>query len=249
MNRTRRDRLMFYLLSSPLSATPRWQGAQRRIGLTGGIASGKSSVGRHLAELGLPVLDADIYAHEVLAPGSPGSEIVCQRYGPTIEKPINQAQGATEQGRSINRIALGQIVFNDPEERQWLEQLIHPLVRRRFEAELTRLRREPTVVLMIPLLFEARLEGLCSEIWVVHCKEKQQMERLMARDGLSVEDAARRIHAQWPLRKKCQHADLVIDNSGNPQAFKEVLHKLIRAGLSCPNETAIHPCDQPHTST
>ena len=248
MNRTRRDRLMFYLPSSLLSATPRWQGTQRRIGLTGGIASGKSSVGRHLAELGLPVLDADIYAHEVLAPGSPGSKLVYQRYGPTIAEPINPAQRATEQDRSINRIALGQIVFNDPEERQWLEQLIHPLVRRRFEAELARLRQEPRVVLMIPLLFEARLDGLCSEIWVVHCEEEQQMERLMARDGLSVQDAARRIQAQWPLCKKCQQADRVIDNSGNPQAFKEVLHKLIRTALSCPDETAIHPCDQPHTS-
>ncbi|WP_231856433.1 dephospho-CoA kinase [Synechococcus sp. MIT S9508] len=211
-----------------MSATPRWQGTQRRIGLTGGIASGKSSVGSHLAELGLPVLDADIYAHEVLAPGSPGNTLVYQRYGPTIAEPINPAQRATEQDRSINRIALGQIVFNDPEERQWLEQLIHPLVRRRFEAELARLRHEPRVVLMIPLLFEARLDGLCSEIWVVHCEKEQQMERLMARDGLSVQDAARRIHAQWPLRKKCQHADRVIDNSGNPEAFKEVLETLIR---------------------
>ena len=216
------------MLSCPLSATPSWQGAQRRIGLTGGIASGKSSVGSHLAELGLPVLDADIYAHEVLAPGSPGSEIVCQRYGPTIAEPINQTQGATEQGRSINRIALGQIVFNDPGERQWLEQLIHPLVRRRFEAELTRLRQEPRVVLMIPLLFEAGLEGLCSEIWVVNCKEEQQIERLIRRDGLSVQEATKRIQAQWPLHKKCQHADRVINNCGNPEALKGVLETLIR---------------------
>ena len=216
------------MLSCPLSATPRWQGAQRRIGLTGGIASGKSTVGSHLAELGLPVLDADIYAHEVLAPGSPGSEIVWQRYGPTIAEPINPAQGATEQARSINRITLGQIVFNDPEERQWLEQLIHPLVRRRFETELARLRQEPRVVLMIPLLFEAGLEGLCSEIWVVNCEEEQQIDRLMARDGLSLQEAAQRIRAQWPLRKKCQHADRIIDNCRNPEAFKDVLETLIR---------------------
>lgn len=221
---------MAYRMTSPLSATPRWQGAQRRIGLTGGIASGKSSVGRHLAELGLPVLDADVYAHEALAPGSPGSEVVLQRYGPPIAEPIQNNQSATEQARRINRRALGQIVFNDPEERQWLEQLIHPLVRARFEAELTRLHQEPTVVLMIPLLFEARLEELCSEIWVVNCEEKQQMERLMARDGLNTQDAAQRIQAQWPLRQKCQQADQVIENSGSPEELKSALQALINLG-------------------
>ena len=221
---------MVYRKTSPLSATPRWQGAQRRIGLTGGIASGKSSVGRHLAELGLPVLDADVYAHEALAPGSSGSEMVLQRYGPTIGEPIRINQSATEQARGINRRALGQIVFNDPEERQWLEQLIHPLVRARFEAELTRLHHESTVVLMIPLLFEARLEELCSEIWVVNCEKKQQMERLMARDGLSTQDAAQRIQAQWPLRQKCQQADQVIENSGSPEELKGALQTLISLG-------------------
>ena len=221
---------MVYRKTSPLSATPRWQGAQRRIGLTGGIASGKSSVGRHLAELGLPVLDADVYAHEALAPGSSGSEMVLQRYGPTIGEPIRINQSATEQARGINRRALGQVVFNNPEERQWLEQLIHPLVRARFEAELTRLHHESTVVLMIPLLFEARLEELCSEIWVVNCKENQQMERLMARDGLSTQDAAQRIQAQWPLRQKCQQADQVIENSGSPEELKSALQALISLG-------------------
>ena len=221
---------MVHQMTSPLSATPRWQGAQRRIGLTGGIASGKSSVGRHLSELGLPVLDADVYAHEALAPGSPGSEVVLQRYGPPIAEPIQNKQSATELPRRINRRALGQIVFNDPEERQWLEQLIHPLVRARFEAELTRLHHESTVVLMIPLLFEARLEELCSEIWVVNCEEKQQMERLMARDGLSTQDAAQRIQAQWPLRQKCQQADQVIENSGSPEELKSALQALINLG-------------------
>ena len=215
-----------------MKATPRWKGAQRRIGLTGGIASGKSSVGRNLAELGLPVLDADIYAHEALTPGSLSSEIVLQRYGKTIEEPINKVQEEAEQVRSINRHALGQIVFHHPEERQWLEKLVHPLVQRRFKAELIRLHQESTVVLMIPLLFEASLEGLCSEVWVVNCSEKQQIERLVARDGLSVQDASQRINAQWPLRKKCQLADLVIDNCGNPGAFKEVLQRLIRPGLN-----------------
>jgi dephospho-CoA kinase len=135
---------------------------QRRIGLTGGIASGKSTVGRLLAAQGLPVLDADGYAREALAPGSPGAEAVLARYG------------------TLDRAALGRIVFADAAERQWLEQLVHPLVRARFAAELERLAAAPVVVLMIPLLFEAGLEELCSEVWLVDCDEAQQ---LAAADG------------------------------------------------------------------
>ena len=113
---------------------------QRRIGLTGGIASGKSTVGRLLAARGLPLLDADGFAREALAPGSPGAQAVLARYG------------------TLDRAALGRIVFADAAERQWLEQLVHPLVRARFAAELERLAAAPVVVLMIPLLFEAGLE-------------------------------------------------------------------------------------------
>ena len=212
---------MAYRMTSPLSATPRWQGAQRRIGLTGGIASGKSSVGRHLAELGLPVLDADVYAHEALAPGSPGSEVVLQRYGPGIEEPRKQIRAGEDPVRSINRRALGQIVFNDSDERQWLEQLIHPLVLTRFSDELDHHQQSKAVVLVIPLLFEAGLTDLCSEIWVVDCSPEQQLARLQQRDGLDEASAKARIQAQWPLSDKCQKADLVLNNRGEAQRWQE----------------------------
>jgi dephospho-CoA kinase len=169
---------------------------QRRIGLTGGIASGKSSVGRLLAARGLPVLDADIYAREALAPGSPGAQEVLARYG------------------TLDRAALGQIVFGDGAERQWLEQLVHPLVRTRFATELEGLAAAPVVVLMIPLLFEAGLEALCSEVWLVDCEEAQQLARLMARNGFNEADARARLAAQWPLARKRGLADVVIDNIG-----------------------------------
>jgi dephospho-CoA kinase len=187
----------------------RWQGSQRRIGLTGGIATGKSTVGRWLEQQGLPVLDADVYAREALSPGSPCSRAVLERYGPGV-----QAKGGEGQEAVIDRGALGGIVFHDPAEKAWLEALIHPVVRARFEQELNALSQEAAVVLMIPLLFEAGLEGLCSEIWLVDCTEAQQLERLMQRDGLSEEEAQARINAQWTMERKRALADRLIENTG-----------------------------------
>ena len=180
--------------------------AARRIGLTGGIASGKSSVGKLLAARGLAVLDADVFAREALAPGSPGAGAVLERYGAGVRAP----------GGGIDRAALGRIVFGDGAERQWLEELVHPLVRERFAAELEGLAAAPVVVLMIPLLFEAGLETLCSEVWLVDCEEAQQLARLMARDHFSEADARTRIAAQWPLARKRGLADVVLDNRGKP---------------------------------
>ncbi|MEB3247706.1 MAG: dephospho-CoA kinase [Synechococcus sp.] len=184
--------------------------SQRRIGLTGGIASGKSSVGRWLAQQGLPVLDADQYARDALAPDCQATNAVLQRYGATV-----QAEG----GAAVDRAALGRIVFQDPAERRWLEQLIHPIVRGRFDQALSLHAKTPAVVLMIPLLFEAGLESLCSEIWLVDCDESQQLERLIARDGLSPEAAQARIAAQWPLSRKRGLADHILLNSQEPRAW------------------------------
>ena len=193
---------------------PRWAGAQRRIGLTGGIASGKSSVGALLAARGLPVLDADRYAREALAPGTPATGAVLARYGARV-------QGQTAE--SLDRAALGRIVFADAAERRWLEALVHPLVRQRFDQELAALAAAPVVVLMVPLLFEAGLEGLCSEVWLVDCDEAQQLQRLMARDGLDEAQARARLAAQWPLARKRALADVRLDNRGPREALADQL--------------------------
>ena len=194
--------------------------SQRRIGLTGGIASGKSSVGRWLAQQGLPVLDADQFAREALKPDRQATNTVLQRYGATI-----QAEGT----EAIDRAALGRIVFEDPAERRWLEQLIHPIVRERFDQALTLNTKTPAIVLMIPLLFEAGLESLCSEIWLVDCDESQQLKRLIARDGLSPEAAQARIAAQWPLSRKRALADQVISNQGQPSDWQAQVTGLLNA--------------------
>ncbi|EDY38238.1 dephospho-CoA kinase [Cyanobium sp. PCC 7001] len=203
---------------------PRWQGHQRRIGLTGGIASGKSTAGRWLADqAGLPLLDADHYAREALAPGSAGEAEVLQRYGAAVRPAEGTAQG-------IDRAELGRLVFHDPAERAWLEQLVHPQVRRRFEAELQRLAGEPAVVLMIPLLFEAGLEGLCSEVWLIDCDERQQLQRLMQRNQLDEAEARARISAQWPLQRKRPLADVVLDNRSGVEALEAGLAAALAKG-------------------
>lgn len=214
------------------SPRPRWCGGQRRIGLTGGIASGKSTVGRLLADRhGLPVLDADLYAREALAPGSAASRAVLERYGPTV-----RAGGEAE--AVLDRAALGRIVFADAAERRWLEELVHPLVRQDFAAELERLAAAPVVVLMVPLLFEAGLENLCSEVWLVDCEPQQQLQRLLARDQLSEAEARARIAAQWPLVLKRSLADQRIDNSGTAEALEMQIQSLLtRSGLDGPGTT------------
>ena len=201
----------------------RWQGEQRRIGLTGGIASGKSSVGRVLEQHHhLPLLDADVFAREALAAGSAGTQAVLQRYGTAVQ----------ERSGVINRRALGAIVFNNRSEREWLEQLVHPLVRQRFDAELERLAEVPVVVLVIPLLFESGLEVICSETWLVDCDEAQQLERLMQRDQLSEQEATARIQAQWPLARKRELADQLISNRGTPNELAAAVQRSLQAGLT-----------------
>ena len=204
-----------------MSERQRWNGRQRHIGLTGGIASGKSSVGSYLATFGLPVLDADVYSRRALANGTKASEAVLQRYGSRVRQPQDSIDPDDSASPTINRSALGQIVFNDPKERLWLEQLIHPIVLDSFEKEIAKQPKTTALVLMIPLLFEANLQAMCSEIWVVHCDPAQQLQRLCQRDGLDESTALTRIKSQWPLREKCQRADLVLDNSSDQEVWKK----------------------------
>jgi len=203
-------------------------GRARRIGLTGGIATGKSTVGRVLAERhGIPVLDADQMARDVLGPGTAATLAVLRHYGRSLQ--------AGDGPPSLNRPALARLVFADPVERQWLEQLVHPLVRAAFQAALEPLKAEPVVVLMIPLLFEAGLESLCTEIWVVECgSEQEQIQRLQTRDGLTREEALARIRAQWPMAEKLARADLVLSTVGSPSALAARVKTALAAAPSGP---------------
>lgn len=192
---------------------------QRKIGLTGGISTGKTTVSNYLANTyHLPILDADIYAHEAVEIGSPILDKIAQRYGIEILLPNG----------TLNRQKLGEIIFPNNEERLWLEQQIHPYVRQRFADAMNQLPSNSTVVLVIPLLFEAKLTNLVTEIWVVFVDEQQQIERLMQRNNLTLEQAKTRINSQMSLTEKCQKADIILDNSSS----LEHLYQQIDAALT-----------------
>ncbi|MEN8443586.1 MAG: dephospho-CoA kinase, partial [Cyanobacteria bacterium J06555_13] len=158
---------------------------------------------------GLPVLDADVYAREAVVKGSEILGQICDRYGPKILLP----------DETLNRPQLGQIVFYDPDEKTWLEQQIHPFVRAKFSDTTATFPPIQTLVYAIPLLFEANLTHLVSEIWVVACSPAQQKMRLMVRNQLSEEEAQARINSQMSLAEKCKQADSVLDNSGDKEAL------------------------------
>ena len=182
---------------------------KRIIGLTGGIGTGKTTVSNYLAHrYQLPVLDADIYAREAVQINSPVLSKIFERYGSGVQLPDG----------SLNRKSLGSIVFSNPDERKWLEQQIHPYVRSRFQSEVSTLV-DPRVLLVVPLLFEANMTDLVTEIWVVRCSPEQQLRRMMERDRLSLEEAIARLNSQLPLKEKVTRADVVLDNSFTPEAL------------------------------
>jgi len=177
------------------------------IGLTGGIASGKSTVSRILLELGAPVVDADAIVHQLQVPGTPVMAAIAAQFGPAV---------LCSDG-SLNRAALGAVVFADPARRQLLESIVHPAVRTRMWEEVEQMRAagRTAVVLDIPLLLEGGLERTVDRVWLVYVDRATQRSRLMARDGIGREQAEQRIAAQIDLEQKRRHATLVIDNGGS----------------------------------
>lgn len=178
-----------------------------RVGLTGSIAVGKSFVSSILAGLGCHVLDADATAREVVAPGSDGLRRVAEAFGPEI---LN-ADGA------LDRAQLGRVVFADEGKRRLLNSILHPLIIAAQDEWLReREREEPAGVAVIDaaLMIESGSFRRFDKLIVVHCHDEVQLERLMRRDNLSREDAARRVASQMPQSEKIRHADFLIDSSG-----------------------------------
>ena len=193
--------------------------SQRRIiGLTGGIATGKSTASAYLSRHHqLPVLDADAYARQAVEKGSATLAAIAHRYGSKI---------LLDDG-TLDRAQLGRIIFNNLEEKNWIEQQIHPFVQNKFKTETALFSPLQTLVYSIPLLFEANLTHIVTEIWVVTCQLSQQKQRLMHRSGLSSNDAQRRIDAQMSLASKCQLADHVLDNSADIAYLYQQINALI----------------------
>jgi dephospho-CoA kinase len=178
------------------------------IGLTGGIASGKSTIASMLVERGALLVDADQVAREVVLPGEPVLEAIASTFG----------QAVLETDGSLNRKALGEIVFRDKESLAKLEAITHPAIRARMQQTIHTYAEqfpERLVVADVPLLYETKQENLYEGILVVYVPAEVQKKRLMERNNLSEEEADRRIALQMDIEQKRQHADWVIDNSGS----------------------------------
>jgi dephospho-CoA kinase len=182
----------------------------RLIGITGGIGTGKSTVTNYLqTKYKLPIWDADIYARSAVAIGSPILATINHRYGDIL-----QPDG------TLDRQRLGEIIFNDINERQWLEAQIHPYVYNCFELAISQLPSDGVAILAIPLLFEAKMTDLTTEIWVVSCDRTTQLNRVMARDRIDETAANIRIDSQMSLAAKIALADFNLDNSTNIEDLK-----------------------------
>ena len=189
------------------------------IGLTGSIASGKSTVSTMLKRKGFPIVDADEIARQVVELGSPVLQEISRVFGESVL----QADG------SLNRVKLGEIIFNDEEMRQKLNGIIHPAIRQ----EMLKQKDEwlaggaNTVIMDIPLLFESKLQSFVDTIIVVSVTPEIQKERLIARNVLSEEEADRRIQSQLPVKEKEKDADAVLFNNGTVEETQKQLDSLL----------------------
>lgn len=191
------------------------------VGLTGGIGSGKSTVARAFGGLGIPWVDADDVAREIVAPGEPALDAIFLRYGDSV---------LLENG-SLNRAALRELIFNHPEERAWLESVTHPKIRERLTEHLEHLSQQgaPYVLLVSPLLFESGQQTLVDTTVVVDIPESMQIKRTLARDGVSEQQVRAILAAQISREKRLKNADHVIDNrhdEGFMRAQVATLHAL-----------------------
>lgn len=182
----------------------------RIIGLTGGIASGKSTVTSYLREKGYPVIDADQVVHDLQAPGGELYRVLVDHFGKEI---------LTKEGE-LDRLALGQRIFSDPSERDWSNRVQGRLIREALAEVRDRQGAQSGLFFMdIPLLIEQGYEGWFESVWLVAVSKETQLKRLMERNHLSELQAQERIVAQMPLDEKKAHADLVLDNNGDLTAL------------------------------
>lgn len=191
------------------------------IGLTGGIATGKSTVSQMLERRGAALVDADRIAREVVEPGQAPLRQIAERFG----------QAVLNEDGTLNRRKLGQIVFSDEAERKALEAITHPAIRALMRERMARLEAEKPdrlVVVDVPLLFESKLQSLFEQVLVVYVPRSVQLTRLMERDGLAEEEARKRLDAQMDIEDKKRLADYVIDNSAGLAETEEQIERFWR---------------------
>lgn len=195
-----------------------------KVGLTGGIGSGKSAAADMFAELGVPVVDADLIAREVVEPGEPALEQIAQHFGKSV----------IQSGGGLNRRALRERVFADPSEREWLEQLLHPLINERIRDRLDAFDT-PYVMLVSPLLIESGQARLVDPVIVVDVDEQTQVERTIARDEVTIDQAKRIIASQCSRVERTQRAEYLLDNGGSLEHLREQVEYLHRQLIKLAN--------------
>jgi dephospho-CoA kinase len=198
------------------------------IGLTGGIATGKSSVAHFFQEHGVPVIDADQLARDAVLPGSHALEQIVTLFGREIVMPDG----------SLDRKRLGELIFSNPDRRRQLEGILHPEIRKMAEEgiALAAAAGHKRLIYMAPLLIEAGATDRVDTVWVVTVHPKIQLERLMLRDGINVEQAKRIIDSQMPLSEKERYGSVIIDNSGTKTEARQILETIWAAETGSSNE-------------
>lgn len=193
------------------------------IGITGGIASGKSTVTNFLRQKGFQVVDADALVHQLQKPGGRLYQVLVQHFGQDI---------VSENGE-LNRPLLASLIFSNPSKLEWSKETQGEVIREELATLRDQLAQTEDIFFMdIPLLFEQGYESWFDEIWLVYVDKKTQIERLMNRDHMNVEEAQARLESQWSLSKKKKLASHIIDNSGTQKELVEQVASLLEGGVS-----------------
>ena len=195
---------------------------QRRIGLTGGIASGKSTITNYISKhKKIPILDADNLSRELIKPNTYGYKKILDYFGNKIIDNKNNSE------RAINRKLLRNIIFKHSESKEWIEKLLHPLIKEKMIEECSQYKNNQTILLVIPLLFEANFEDICTEIWLVKCPNKLQKKRLIKRDKISEKEAYDIINFQLSFEEKRKHSNIILDNSDDQSKWIDTIKELL----------------------
>ena len=195
---------------------------QRRIGLTGGIASGKTTITNYIRKhKNIPILDADNLSRELIKPNTYGYRKILDYFGNKIIDNKNNAE------RAINRKLLRNIIFKHSESKEWIEKLLHPLIKEKMIEKCSKYKNNQTIVLVIPLLFEAKFEDICTEIWLVKCPKELQKKRLIKRDKISEKEANDSINLQLSFEEKRKFSDIILDNSDDQNKWIDTIRELL----------------------
>ena len=204
-----------------MSIHPKLNNKQRRIGLTGGIASGKSTIADYIKKYkDIPILDADQYSKELIKPKSNSYKKVLAYFGPQI---IDEYSSEN----AINRALLKKIIFENSIHRKWIQNLLHPLIKEKMIEKCNQFEKHKILLLVIPLLFEAKFTDLCTEIWLVKCPREIQKKRLMSRNKISDNEAEKIINLQLNFEDKSKFSDVILDNSDNQKLWINKIQELV----------------------